>query len=375
MKGLGGARRLSRFRGTLDPPKRPEAPTHCHRPDDSSARRRASRDSPSAMFRSPWRRVTSRAVEVSASERPSRLCVGSCGVLHAEVLALLAATSAASRGRSGRSHLPPAGAGADERYGAGAATPDRRDRLIPDVRKELLGEDGRGGCSVMDGAVRQVGDGLSLLVLGSSGVELAPRFCSPWLSGGLHVADDLSAPLAQTRQHSLPRGGRLLVRASSSQRVCWRTYDRRAELAGLVVSSASRAVVIRSVRRSPTRAVISSAASSEGSARVRWGIPIGRREDQRVGSAGEGLPRQHRRVPRSARTVLALTPVLGGDLQDSGLSRRAPPRERCLWMLMAEKRRDRGCPCLGLMSSPNGSLSAWQARSGRIGFADRIESA
>jgi hypothetical protein len=39
------------------------------------------------------------------------------------------------------------------------------------------------------------------------------------------------AGTAQTRQHSLPRGGRLLVSASSSQRVCWRTYDRRAELA------------------------------------------------------------------------------------------------------------------------------------------------
>ena len=40
-----------------------------------------------------------------------------------------------------------------------------------------------------------------------------------------------AAGTAQTRQHSLPRGGRLLVRASGSQRVCWRTYDRRAELA------------------------------------------------------------------------------------------------------------------------------------------------
>jgi hypothetical protein len=40
-----------------------------------------------------------------------------------------------------------------------------------------------------------------------------------------------AAGTAQTRQHFLPRGGRLLVRASSSQRVCWRTYDRRAELA------------------------------------------------------------------------------------------------------------------------------------------------
>ncbi len=40
-----------------------------------------------------------------------------------------------------------------------------------------------------------------------------------------------AAGTAQTRQHSLPRGGRLLVGASGSQRVCWRTYDRRAELA------------------------------------------------------------------------------------------------------------------------------------------------
>jgi hypothetical protein len=34
---------------------------------------------PMATFRSPWTRVTSRAVEVSTPERPSRLCVGSCG--------------------------------------------------------------------------------------------------------------------------------------------------------------------------------------------------------------------------------------------------------------------------------------------------------
>jgi hypothetical protein len=40
-----------------------------------------------------------------------------------------------------------------------------------------------------------------------------------------------AAGTTQTRQHSLPRGRRLLVRASGSQRVCWRTYDRRAELA------------------------------------------------------------------------------------------------------------------------------------------------
>jgi hypothetical protein len=35
----------------------------------------------------------------------------------------------------------------------------------------------------------------------------------------------------QTRQHSQTRGGGLLVRATGSQRVCWRTYDRGAELA------------------------------------------------------------------------------------------------------------------------------------------------
>jgi hypothetical protein len=32
-------------------------------------------------------------------------------------------------------------------------------------------------------------------LLGSSGVELAARFCEPWLSGGLHVAGDLTALL------------------------------------------------------------------------------------------------------------------------------------------------------------------------------------
>jgi hypothetical protein len=48
---------------------------------------------------------------------------------------------------------------------------------------------------------------------------------------GLRARRLRTCPIAQTRQHSQPRGGRLLVRASGSQRVCWRTYDRRAELA------------------------------------------------------------------------------------------------------------------------------------------------
>jgi hypothetical protein len=36
-----------------------------------------------------------------------------------------------------------------------------------------------------------------VLVLGSSGVELTPGFCNPWLSGGLHVAGDLNAPCSE----------------------------------------------------------------------------------------------------------------------------------------------------------------------------------
>jgi hypothetical protein len=47
---------------------------------------------------------------------------------------------------------------------------------------------------------------------------------------GLRARRLRTCPIAQARQHSQPRGGRLLVRASGSQRVCWRTYDRRAEL-------------------------------------------------------------------------------------------------------------------------------------------------
>ena len=50
-------------------------------------------------------------------------------------------------------------------------------------------------------------------------------------SGSLAFARGQTVAAPQTRQHSQPRGGRRLVRASGRQRVCWRAYDRRAELA------------------------------------------------------------------------------------------------------------------------------------------------
>src|SRR5450755_4253589 len=56
-----------------------------------------------------------------------------------------------------------------------------------------------------------------------------------------------AAGTAPTRQHSLPRGGRLLVRASGSQRVCWWTYDRSAELA-VWSCRARRSVAARAAR-------------------------------------------------------------------------------------------------------------------------------
>jgi hypothetical protein len=60
---------------------------------------------------------------------------------------------------------------------------------------------------------------------------IPPRVVSPIRETSSDAVGSSAAGTAQTRQHSLPRGGRLLVGASGSQRVCWRTYDRRAELA------------------------------------------------------------------------------------------------------------------------------------------------